>query len=234
MVMETGDLLAAVIALHRPTFSMLTTSTDAAMGAQIRHLLVTIVTLDRGIKFTHRGLGKKMANTSPWSVDASVVPSKWNQRLETGHGTRVKTTCLRSQSLSLFPGMTLFLFDFDGTLLPFHGKLPRQTRHALRQLVRLHHTLGVVTNNIVAPTMLQELGIPVANIVVQRGSEESREHLVARWFALFGEQSAFYYFDDREEQARAVKKAFPETCSEAFHVNDPQKLYLTLRPLCHQ
>lgn len=130
----------------------------------------------------------------------------------------------------------IFLFDFDGTLMPYRGKFPRQTRHVLRQLTARGHTVGIVTNNIMAVSMLRELGlVPYvgSNIVIQRSRTETRVELIARWFALIMPLEAFYYFDDRVDQVEAVQQAFRGTCLGSFHVRDPQRLCDITHSLFH-
>ncbi len=127
----------------------------------------------------------------------------------------------------------IFLFDFDGTLMPFRGKFPRQTRHALRRLEANGHVMGIVTNNIIAFSMLNELGIQTYvgdTTIAQCNSSESRVELITRWFVLVmsTEPTSFYYFDDRVDQVAAVRDAFPDTCLGSFHVSDPRQLYRSL------
>ena len=129
----------------------------------------------------------------------------------------------------------IFLFDLDDTLVSHRGKVPRQTWHVLRRLQREGHVLGIVSNNILAPSVAASVGltqyVPFHSILVQASPQETRSALVQRWLdvARPAQETAIHYFDDRTYQVDEINQATWGRAMMGHHVAAVHELHTIIK-----
>lgn len=132
------------------------------------------------------------------------------------------------------------VFDLDDTLLAHTGKVPKQTFHLLKKLVKSDVKLAVISANPLARYFVRAAGlgryvtVVVEEIDVQEGkSNPLRRRQFSKALELLRvdlQSSAVMYVDDGKRHLATIKKAFPRV--RTYWCESPYVLHKLHKHIC--